>query len=58
VRTFGPSIEAKFQLGWDGYGYGPGCAKGAKLIDGAYQVVAKLDTKVSAPVPFTIGAGK
>jgi hypothetical protein len=58
VRTFGPNIEAAFQLGWDGYGYGPGCVKGAKLVDGSYQIVAKLDTKVSAPVAFTISAGK
>jgi hypothetical protein len=58
VRTFGPHIEASFQLGWDGYGNGPNCAKGPKLLDGSYQIVAKLDSKVSAPVPFTVGAGK
>jgi hypothetical protein len=59
VRTFGPNIEDTFSLGWDGYGNGPSCAPTTKLPDGNYQIVAKLDTKVSAPVPFTIGvAGK
>lgn len=55
VATFDPNIVASFKLPWDGYAYGPNCAKGAKLGDGAYQLVAKLDTKVSAPVAFTIG---
>jgi hypothetical protein len=55
VATFDPNIVASFKLPWDGYGYGPGCARGAKLADGSYQLVAKLDTKVSAPVAFTIG---
>jgi hypothetical protein len=55
VSTFGPNIESTFQLGWDGSSDGPNCVKGAKLLDGSYQLVAKLDTKVSAPVPFTIG---
>lgn len=55
VATFDPNIVASFKLPWDGYAYGPNCAKGAKLADGSYQLVAKLDTKVSAPVAFTIG---
>jgi hypothetical protein len=56
VSTFGPNIESTFQLGWDGFGYGPNCVRGgAKLADGSYQLVAKLDTKVSAPAAFTIG---
>ena len=55
VATFDPNIVASFKLPWDGYAYGPNCAKGAKLGDGAYQLVAKLDTKVSAPVAFAIG---
>ena len=55
VATFDPNIVASFKLPWDGYAYGPNCAKGAKLGDGSYQLVAKLDTKVSAPVAFTIG---
>jgi hypothetical protein len=58
VRTFDPNIEAKFQLGWDGNSYGPGCRPLGKLPDGPYQLVAKLDAKASAPVAFTIGAGK
>ena len=55
MASFDPNIVASFKLPWDGYAYGPNCAKGAKLGDGAYQLVAKLDTKVSAPVAFTIG---
>jgi hypothetical protein len=55
VATFEPNIMASFQLPWDGYGYGPNCVRGAKLGDGSYQLVAKLDTKVSAPVAFAIG---
>jgi hypothetical protein len=55
VSTFGPNIESAFQLGWDGTGDGPGCKSQGKLPDGSYQLVAKLDTKVSAAVPFTIG---
>jgi hypothetical protein len=56
VRSFGPNIEASFALGWDGAGNTAGCTSTAKLPDGNYQIVAKLDTKVSAPVAFTIGA--
>ena len=55
VATFDPNIVASFKLPWDGYAYGPGCARGVKLADGSYQLVAKLDTKVSGPVAFTIG---
>jgi len=55
MASFDPNIVASFKLPWDGYAYGPNCAKGAKLGDGAYQLVAKLDTKVSAPVAFAIG---
>ncbi len=54
VRTFGPNIEAAFQLGWDGNANTPGC-RSTGALNGAYQLVAKLDTKVSAPVAFTIG---
>jgi hypothetical protein len=57
VRMFGANIESSFQLPWDGYGDGPGCAKGARLGPGGYQIVAKLGTKASAPVGFTIKAG-
>jgi hypothetical protein len=56
VRTFGPNIEALFQIGWDGFGDGPGCVKGPQLAGGTYQIVAKLGGKVGAPVNFTIAA--
>jgi len=54
IATFGPGIEDTFHVAWDGGG-GPGCTNPTKLLaPGSYQIVAKLDTKVSAPVPFTI----
>jgi hypothetical protein len=57
VRTFGPNIETPFKLVWDGDGDGPGCVKGTRLPPGSYQLVAKLGTKVSAPVGFTVKPG-
>jgi hypothetical protein len=57
VRTFGPNIVSPFQLNWDGDGDGPGCADHGKLGPGSYQIVAKVGTKVSAPVTFSITAG-
>jgi hypothetical protein len=54
VRTFSPNIESAFQLGWDGNANAPGC-RPTGALNGTYQLVAKLDTKVSAPVAFTIG---
>jgi len=56
VVTFGPGIEDAFSVGWDGSA-GQSCTGGRPLAAGTYQIVAKLDTKVSAPVNFTI-AGK
>ena len=53
-RTFAPNIESAFQLGWDGNANAPGC-RPTGALNGTYQLVAKLDTKVSAPVAFTIG---
>jgi hypothetical protein len=53
VRTFGPSIEARFDIPWDGT-VGQACNNPAAAAAGTYQLVAKLDTKVSAPVTFTI----
>lgn len=54
VRTFGPNIEASFAIGWDGT-QGTGCDNpGHPVAAGDYQLVARLDGKLSAPVPFTI----
>lgn len=54
VATFGPGIEDAFHVAWDGSG-GSNCTNPDKLLPpGTYQLVAKLDTKVSDPVPFTI----
>ena len=53
VATFGPGIEDKFTLGWDGTA-GTGCTGGRALPPATYQIVAKLDTKVSPPANFTI----
>jgi hypothetical protein len=57
VRTFGPNIVSPFQLNWDGDGDAAGCVKGSVLGPGSYRIVAKLGTKVSDPVAFTIAAG-
>jgi len=54
--TFGPGIEDSFKIGWDGSA-GQSCSGGRPLPPGTYQIVAKLDSKVSSPVTFTI-AGK
>jgi len=56
VVSFGPGIEDTFKVGWDGT-VGTACTGGRPAPAGAYQIVAKLDTKVSAPANFTI-AGK
>jgi hypothetical protein len=53
VVTFGPGIEDTFKIGWDGTA-GQKCSGGTPLPTGTYQIVAKLDTKASAPVTFTI----
>ncbi len=57
VRTFAPNVEASFQVPWDGHSYGPGCKVLGALAPGGYQVVAKLDSKVSASVGFTVAGG-
>ena len=54
VRTFPPGIEDAFMIGWDGT-IGPACGNKNQAPPGSYLVVAKLDTKVSDPVPFTVG---
>jgi hypothetical protein len=53
VVTFGPGIEDSFKIGWDGTA-GQSCTGGRALAAGTYQIVAKLDTKVSSPVTFTV----
>jgi hypothetical protein len=54
VATFGPGIEDTFHVGWDGSS-GSDCTNPTKPVPpGTYQIVAKLDTKASAPVTFTI----
>jgi hypothetical protein len=54
VRTFQPGIEAMFTIGWDGT-VGTACNNNKqKAGPGTYQVVAKLDTKLSAPTNFTV----
>jgi hypothetical protein len=54
VVTFGPGIEDTFKIGWDGSGGGHCTNPGNVLKAGTYQIVAKLDSKVSQPVTFTI----
>jgi hypothetical protein len=54
VRTFPPGIEDAFMIGWDGT-LGTACNNKTPAPPGSYLLVAKLDTKVSDPVPFTVG---
>jgi len=56
VAMLGAGIEYAYDVIWDGTS-GAKCTGGSPLPAGTYQIVAKLDTKVSAPVTFTI-AGK
>ncbi len=56
VAVLAAGIEYAYKIGWDGTS-GTTCSGGRPLPAGTYQIVAKLDTKVSAPVTFTI-AGK
>jgi hypothetical protein len=58
VRSFGPNIESRFSLRWNTYRAAPHeCdppSNAEPAAVGSYQVVARLDTKLSAPVPFEI----
>jgi hypothetical protein len=54
IRSFPPGIEDSFTIGWDGT-IGTACNNKTAAAPGAYLVVGKLDTKVSDPVPFTVG---
>jgi hypothetical protein len=54
IRTFPPRIEDTFTVGWDGT-VGTACNNKQTAPPGTYQVVAKLDTKVSDPATFTVG---
>jgi len=53
VATLGAGIEYAYEVNWDGTS-GTTCTGGHPLPAGNYQVVAKLDTKVSLPANFTI----
>ena len=53
MATLAAGIEYAYEVGWDGTG-GTSCTGGHPLPAGTYQIVAKLDTKVSAPATFTI----
>jgi hypothetical protein len=54
VRSFPPGIEDMFTIGWDGT-IGTACNNKTAATPGTYLIVGKLDTKVSDPVPFTVG---
>jgi hypothetical protein len=53
MATLAAGIEYAYEVGWDGTG-GTSCTGGHPLPAGTYQIVAKLDTKVSGPATFTI----
>jgi hypothetical protein len=54
IRSFPPGIEDAFMIGWDGT-IGTACNNKTAAVAGSYLVVGKLDSKVSDPVPFTVG---
>ncbi len=54
IRSFPPGIEDSFSVGWDGTA-GTACNNKTVAAPGGYQVVGRLDTKVSDPVAFTVG---
>jgi hypothetical protein len=58
VRTFGPNIETRFWRTWNTYRVAPHeCDQPAGAVPappGAYQVIARLDSRVSDPVTFEI----
>ncbi|MFU8854482.1 hypothetical protein ACNAW0_26400 [Micromonospora sp. SL1-18] len=57
VQSFTPNFERSYELGWNGR-YSNRCAGGLAAGDfvpgGTYQVLARLDTKISKPVQLTI----
>jgi hypothetical protein len=58
VRAFGPNIESRFWRSWNTYRVAPyDCDPPAGAMPaepGSYQVVARLDTKLSEPLSFEI----
>jgi hypothetical protein len=54
VRSFPPGIEDSFVIGWDGT-VGTACNNKTAAAPGTYQIIGKLDTKLSDPVAFTVG---
>jgi hypothetical protein len=58
VRTFGPNIESRFWRSWNTYRLEPNeCDEPTGTPPAAvstYEVIARLDTKLSEPVTFDI----
>jgi hypothetical protein len=53
VRTIPPGAEDHFTMGWNGT-IGLQCNNQQPAPPGTYQAIAKLDTKISTPVTFSI----
>ncbi|SBT52448.1 hypothetical protein [Micromonospora narathiwatensis] len=57
VQSFTPNFERSYELGWNGR-YSNRCANGLAAGEfvpaGTYQLLARLDTKISKPVQLTI----
>lgn len=56
VVTFPPAHERSYSLTWDGKANAQGCANQSWLAKGTYQLVARVGSKVSEPVSFSIAA--
>lgn len=55
VRTLAPRQEAVFSVRWSTMTSAPGCGGSRATVPaGAYQLLARLDTIVSDPVPFIL----
>ena len=52
VRVFGPGVETEFPLVWNGKSIAGGCQQ--VMSPGDYQLMGRLATKLSDPVPLKI----
>jgi hypothetical protein len=56
IRTFAPSLEIEAYVVWNGRATSQGCANRPWAPVGAYQVLGRLATRFSEPVPLQITA--
>jgi hypothetical protein len=54
VVTFPPNHEVAYFLTWDGKATDQGCTNPPWLAKGTYQMIGRVGTKISDPVPFAV----